>query len=145
MSVTSKLAFARSTSGQSISNAYGPIAGPALGSMSGAPPSSGFAGGQIGAPTTLSQVSGNQQQELAPANFVQIMLGVVITIGLWWLITWILEKLLPHHETPHFLEDFLHGLRVALIVGVWFILMKMTTGVAPFKFFPSYRTVVQGF
>jgi hypothetical protein len=143
MSVTSKLAFSRSTSGQSSTNLYGAIAAPAVNAWSGG--GGGNGGGAAAAPSSLSQATGNVQTGEIPATFMQICLGVAVTIGAWWAITWILEKLLPHHDTPHFLEDFLHGLRVALIVGVWFIIFKMTTGVQPFVNLPAYRDVVRAF
>lgn len=131
MSVTSRMSFVRSAAAQPAGNLYGPAAtsitgggGPTDGP---APSSTGMAQGGASA--------GNG------ASFIQIVLGLVITTAIWWMITLVLERLIPLKETPHFVIDFLHGLRMALIVAVWFILWKMTAGVAPFNQLEPYRTL----
>lgn len=133
MSATSRIAYNRSQAAQPASNLWGPLGAAAIAGRD-APAS----------PTTTGAVQGNAPQVGGGATFVQVIIGLVVFVGIWWAITLILDKLLPLKDTPHFLIDFLHTFKIAIPVGVWFILWKMTAGVDPFKRIAPYVTIATG-
>lgn len=138
MSVTSRISFNRSNAFQPASNLYGPMAAAAVGG-SGGPPAD-----QVGpSPSILGAVQGNPNSGLGGVSFIQVMLGLALLVGIWWLITIILERLLPLKDTPQFFRDWVHGFRMALIVAFWFILWKMSSGVWPLKNVEPYATIAQ--
>lgn len=130
MSVTSRMSFSRSAAAQPASNLYGALGASALG-----------AGGGTPAASSTGMAQGNTPTAGGGATFMQIVLGLFIVFAIWWGITLVLERLLPLKDTPHFLVDWLHGFKMALLVGGWFIVWKMTAGVAPFNQIEPYRTI----
>ena len=135
MSATSRIAFNRSQAAQPASNLWGPMGAAAIAGKD-APTGPSITGAVRGA-TQPAVIGGG-------ATFWQVIVGLAVFIGAWWAITLILDKLLPLKDTPHFIIDFLHTFKIAIPVGVWFILWKMTAGVAPFKNVPPYVTIATG-
>jgi len=135
MSVTSRITFQRSAAQQPAANLYGPMGASVLGGGS-----NGTPGPTPAAPSSTQMATGG-----APAaggiTFVQAVLGVATLILIWWAITLVLERLLPLKDTPDFIREFLHGFRIAVLTAIWFLLWKMTAGVAPFNMSAPYVTI----
>jgi hypothetical protein len=127
MSITSKMQSARNSAQQPASNILGTMGAAAL------------AGG--GTPTTLGATMGDPGDTSGGINFMQACIGLATVWLVWWALTWVLEKLLPLKDSPHFLIDWLHGLKYALLVAGWFIVWKMTAGVAPLSDLTPYKTI----